>query len=295
MKKIIVLVLASDTYPSKRNSKAQRNTCFSQQENNCKVYFYKADSRNVFKKDELIFNVSSSEQDIGYKNFEAFKWVLENEEFDYLYRTNTSSYVNLKKLRSYIQTKSNKNKYLYEGVDIILPDKIQNKEIHFVSGAGILFNRDTIQLIVENFEKLDHGFWEDVSIGKLLNQFEIYPTSSFREDIKGNIFNSEICLDHHHYRCRIDNHYSYPRFYEKYVFEELYRRINNIRTNLFLNYYFIFLFEVSKIFYIQQPFWKMYRILRVVLKRLLTKPIYKFIKLILYKQIKKFQLRYFKT
>ena len=158
MKKIIVLVLASDTYPSKRNSKAQRNTCFSQQENNCKVYFYKADSRNVFKKDELIFNVSSSEQDIGYKNFEAFKWVLENEEFDYLYRTNTSSYVNLKKLRSYIQTKSNKNKYLYEGVDIILPDKIQNKEIHFVSGAGILFNRDTIQLIVENFEKLDHGF-----------------------------------------------------------------------------------------------------------------------------------------
>ena len=76
MKKIIVLVLASDTYPSKRNSKAQRNTCFSQQENNCKVYFYKADSRNVFKKDELIFNVSSSEQDIGYKNFEAFKWVL---------------------------------------------------------------------------------------------------------------------------------------------------------------------------------------------------------------------------
>jgi len=295
MKKIIVLVLASDTYPSKRNSKAQKNTCFSKQVNNFKVYFYKAGSKNFLEKDELMFNVSSSEQDIGYKNLEAFNWVLENEEFDYLYRTNTSSYINLNKLQSYIDVNNFKDKFLYDGVDIKLPKKAQDKEIHFVSGAGILFNKNTIQLIVDNFEKLDHSLWEDVSLGKLLNQFDIFPSSCTREDIKGNIFNSEIDLEHHHYRCRIDNHYSYPRFYEKYVFDELHRRVNNVKTNIFLKYFFIFLLEVSKIFYIQQPFWKIFSILRIALKKLLPKSIYKFLKSIFNEKIKNFKLRYFKT
>ena len=51
----------------------------------------------------------------------------------------------------------------------------------------------------------------------------IDPVKGKRFDINGNIFKEKIELNHYHYRCRIDNHYGYPRFLEAY--NKIFRQI----------------------------------------------------------------------
>ena len=97
--------------------------------------------------------------------------MLHNLDFDYLFRTNTSSYINIEVLQKYISDLNlNEENYLYSGIPINLIKSTTNEEIKFVSGAGILFNRNTLELLVSEEAFFDHDEWEDVGIGKLLNK-----------------------------------------------------------------------------------------------------------------------------
>ena len=296
MNKIIILVLSSKTYPSKRNAKYQKKTWVKEKNDNVKVFFYEAGKKDKQKESHLFFDVNKSELDIGYKNVKAFKWILQNENFDYVFRTNTSSYVSKKNLENFVKTlnKINKNKYLYSGIRIVLPKGSYKDEISLVSGSGILMNRETLSLIVEKSGELDHELWEDVSIGQLLNKYGIYPQPGHREDIQGNIFNQIISLDHYHYRCRIDNHYGYPRFLEKYVLKELDRRFNKLNLNIYYQLSLTTFFEVCRAFYIPQFSWKVYIFIKSVFVKILPEKLFKILKRLLNKKIQKFQLRYFK-
>ena len=50
--------------------------------------------------------------------------------------------------------------------------------------------RKTLQAIVDQKDKLDYLLWDDVGLGKLLNEvLNISPSGGFRHDIPGNISN----------------------------------------------------------------------------------------------------------
>ena len=109
--------------------------------------------------------------------------------------------------------------------------KDSDKKINFLSGAGIILNKKTTQLILDKRNNWDHSEWEDVSLGKLLDENGVSPTLS-----EGKIFNiisitmlltKQIITT----RCRLDNHYGYPRFLEKFVFVDLYKIIKNGNLN----------------------------------------------------------------
>ena len=121
----------------------------------------------------------------------------------------------------------------------------------------------------------------------------MFPTNGKRYDIQGNIYKENIDLKHYHYRCRIDNHYGYPRFLETSVLSELDFRIKNSKSYN-KKYLQLIFFEICKLFYIQMPFWKIYNFFRSLLKTLLPKSLYRYIKNILKNKIKDFQLYYFK-
>ena len=294
MAKIIILILASDTYPSKRNAKYQKRTWVKDLNQNIKVLFYEAGNKNELNNGHLTFNLSKSEKDIGYKNIEAFKWVLENEKFDFLFRTNTSSYISKTNLEKYISTLDANKRYIYNGIKINLPKKDDREEINLVSGAGILFNKEVINLVVEKRHELDHELWEDVSIGKLLNKYNIFPGSGHRGDIHGNIFKQNVNLGFYHYRCRIDNHYGYPRFLEKYVLKELHKKFTKEKSSRLYNFLLSSAFELLRVIYIQQPLWKIYSAIKKFLQKILPERGYQLIKRLLLNKIEKFQLRYFK-
>ena len=89
-----------------------------------------------------------------------FKYFLSRTKADYLYISNSSSYINLTKLDELIQTFPISK--VYGGT----PDNFDN--IHFQSGANRILSRDLVEKLVSNFSSWDFSYVEDVSMGKLL-------------------------------------------------------------------------------------------------------------------------------
>lgn len=102
---------------------------------------------------------------IGLKTIMAFKHVLENYDFDYLFRTNTSSYLDTGGLLDFLEGKPKAS--VYGGV---VGKVFGNSE--FASGAGILLSRDVVEKIVSKSKDWKHGLVDDIAIADLVAGFE---------------------------------------------------------------------------------------------------------------------------
>lgn len=292
--KILILVLSSDTYPSKRNKRAIKETWAKNRQEGVRIIFYSAGSDNKLIGNELTVKSGLNTSDIGYKTIKAFEWCKENLEFDFIFRTNTSSYIDIENLVNYINLLQSAEEYIYHGLIASLPKNENREKIDFVSGAGILFNKNVIELLVKNKDNINFDEWDDVALALFLKKYNIYPTEGKRFDIKGNIFKLKIDKSFYHFRCRIDNYYNYPRFLEYYVIHELHNKLKDIETRNFVKALYSFMFEISKILYIQQPFWKLYGVFKKVIKLFLPKKIFKFLKNFFEKNDESIKLRYLK-
>jgi hypothetical protein len=139
---------------------------------------------------------------IGLKTIIAFRHVLENYEFDYLFRTNTSSYVDVPKLKSFLEGKPAKN--LYAGV---IGKVFGNLE--FASGAGILLSRDVVERICEKENDWKHGLVDDVAIGDLVSRLQSpsveiseLPRLDLATLAQAESATSEQILENFHFRCK---------------------------------------------------------------------------------------------
>ena len=291
--KLLILIVSSTDYPSPRNKKVQKKTWVDTQSRDVEVIYYKAGNNTKIANDELEVKVGASTIDMALKNILAFEYVLENFQFDYLFRTTTTSYVNVENLIEFLQSNKFQNDFLYSGV-IIDTNDLQGKKINFVNGAGILFNHKVVDTIVKNKNQIDYELWDDVGIGKLMMELGIDPVSGKRFDIKGNIFREEIELDHYHYRCRIDNHYGYPRFLEAYVIKILDKYVNEGSVNKFIEIVGSKIFEIFKLFYIQYPILKFTLLLKKLIKKITPGFIFNFLKEKFGEKYNNFLLKYFK-
>ena len=184
--KLSMLVLSSHTYPSIRNSKIQKEIFLNQNNNTKEIYWYKQGTEEILKnkkatlvENDLFINADDSSIGMGYKTIFAFEWMLENSDFDYLFRTNTSSYVSVGNLNQFIENNCQEQEYVYSGLLHSTNDKYKNK-IDFASGSGFLLNRNTVELIVEKQDEWDHQYWDDVSLALLLRNYEVTPQEGFR-------------------------------------------------------------------------------------------------------------------
>ena len=299
MNKLSVLLLSSNTYPSARNSKVQKDLFIKT--NNEEIYWYKQGSKNILENfdaklvdNDLFLNANDDSMSMGYKTIEAFKWIYENSDFDYLFRTNTSSYFSLENLNKFIEENFDNKEFVYSGLIHDTKD-VDGNQIVFASGSGYLLNRRVVQLILENSNLWDHRYWDDVSLAILLKKFNITPTQGKRFDITGNPFKQEVDKSSYHFRCRIDNHYGYPRFLEVYVLKYIHNIFSGKNQFTLTNQLMSLFFEVSRVFYIHQFGWKIFTLLRSILKFILPNKIYKLIKSTFAKKIEKFKLVRFKT
>jgi hypothetical protein len=139
---------------------------------------------------------------IGVKTLEAFEASLKNFDFDYLYRTNVSSYIDLNGLSAFLECQPKEN--FYAGV-------IGNHQgVSFASGCGYFLSRDLVSKVVQKKTDWDHNYIDDVSLGKLLTEeMDIQIKEVRRVDLSSevldsseikNIFNSAF-----HFRCKAAN------------------------------------------------------------------------------------------
>lgn len=95
----------------------------------------------------------------GQRNIALYDWFLQNTNDDFLFVTNTSSYINQKKLLHIVQN-FDSTEAIYAGY--LLPEG--GKE-QFVSGAGRLLSRKSVEIIKSNWNKHTHETLEDVCLG----------------------------------------------------------------------------------------------------------------------------------
>lgn len=127
----------------------------------------------------------------------AIRWALQNTDYSYFVRTNSSSYWNVPLLSRKLSVLPKHQ--LYAGF-------LGKTPFEFVSGAGIVFTRDVGETIVSNFEALDKNLPEDLALSLLINEIGITYTPLPRLDllsIRRILFvNQETLSSNFHYRCK---------------------------------------------------------------------------------------------
>jgi hypothetical protein len=194
--KVLILVPFSKKYPSNQILSSIKKTW-----GNNSVFetiFYTGDNEfNQLNSNFLELNVSNDFKDFGKKTLLCFEEILKYRDFDYVFRTNTSSYLN------------------------------------FGSGAGYILSKDLVELIVNHKKAWNHDLNEDVALGRILYDLEVPLNQLDRYDIESLRDLKNIDLKHYHYRFRIDKS-GYPRIFEIFILKIINYKIENKEKDIFL-------------------------------------------------------------
>lgn len=171
----------------------------------------------------LLINSWSTYFTLGRRYMGLYKWFLDQTKYDFLFTTNTSSYINQNKLMDIIQS-FGKSDFVYAG--FLVPEFGDNQ---FVSGAGKLLSRKIVEIIVNNSASYKHSYLEDVDLGHFLHEKRIAPIKLSRLEIRNPKEVSEIpentLREEFHYRCKSFEH---PRK-DADIMLGLHERISNLK------------------------------------------------------------------
>lgn len=198
--KLIILILANDNgiyLECQRLWKKYMNI-----HPNIKSYFIKFKQNldvNVLIQNDTIF-VKGEESIIPgclIKTIESIKYLLLNEDFHYIFRTNMSSVVDLNKLYNLLENYDKD----YSGV----VGEIHN--VKFASGAGMLLSRYMCNYLIKNECFLDYNLVDDVSIGFLMkqNNISLHPLTRFESYFYENDISqitNDLIKNYYHFRCK---------------------------------------------------------------------------------------------
>tara|TARA_A100001011_G_scaffold400791_1_gene518905 strand:- start:29793 stop:30683 length:891 start_codon:yes stop_codon:yes gene_type:complete len=211
--KVLVLVANSNSYPSNIILPFIKKTWA--QDERIKTIFYQGDGENdSLHGDTLLLNVSSKQEFVNEKGLKAFKWVIDNIEFDVLFRCTTTTYLDIENMINFLG-KQKLDNFFCGPVDVYPWYEVPEEEkITFVSGAGCFFSRDVIEKLIENKDQYDFSLNDDVAISELLvNKLKIPITQGYRQDFyNGYPFFNEIDLNNYHFRFKLS-----PNFYPRYL------------------------------------------------------------------------------
>jgi hypothetical protein len=182
-------------------------------------FFYYGCNRDTYKKDDKLFlNIGDKKEtleNIGYKTIEMFKYSLENYDYDFIFRTNSSSYIRIDKLNEYLLDKQKSN-----FCSAIIGT--HKGDIKFLSGAGYFLSRDVVEYVVENSHNWNHDYIDDVALSIILKNYDFIPSK--RYDLhEGNYFliNEDLSIHNNfHFRCKCNNRENdmkiFNKLYEKF-------------------------------------------------------------------------------
>jgi hypothetical protein len=169
--------------------------------------------------DELICGVGNN--DVRNRNKIAFKYIIDNFNFDYMFRCCSGSYIVQERLEQFLQDKPKTGfycgHYSRKGIskEVMVP---------FVIGFNILLSKDLVELLVNNPSGYFTDIDEDVAIGKFLFDKGILITKASTQyrflDIQ------DFDKNQHQYQYHIRK--NVPMMYELH---QKIKAVNNSRSN----------------------------------------------------------------
>lgn len=150
----------------------------------------------------LTVNSWSTNYLYGQRKIALYDWFLRCTDRDFLFTTNTSSYINQKNLLKIIQN-FDPSEAIYAGRLFLTGESSE-----FVSGAGTLLSRKSVEVIKDNWHKHSHETLEDVTLGRFMKSMGIpaislstilLPTPAEAKALSEPILDTEF-----HFRCKSD-------------------------------------------------------------------------------------------
>jgi hypothetical protein len=194
--KILIIVLSHNDDLYSKFYKSQKETWDSINISGIQtLYLFGNHNCDEIIDDKIMVNVpetivNNSPVNAGHKTIKSFL-LTKDFDYDYIFRTNSSSYIDKKLLLDFIKDKP-KNKY-YSG---FLGDY---DKIKFASGSGFFLSKDLVEHVIEKSETWDHNLIDDVALAHLLNTYGISPYLNNRVDVSND---SEIPDNYFHYRLK---------------------------------------------------------------------------------------------
>ena len=102
----------------------------------------------------------------------TLQYCYENFEFDFIYRTSDSYYVDVRELKNHIETRLPSHTSIYTG-NVFTPLITETYTLHrnFVAGSNLLMSKDIVKTLVSNKDRyleLSRTYCEDEAAGVLL-------------------------------------------------------------------------------------------------------------------------------
>lgn len=158
----------------------------------------------VIESRHLFLNLQGFRSLIGLKTLLAFEYLVKHYEFDYIIRTNSSSYFDLSRLRRFIASAPRQN--LYAGY----PGQFYGED--FLSGAAFIMSRDVVTTVVENPDLWNLELPDDVAISRLVAESGKVSAEYLNRKVIESKAHAEEFIEHHpaeiiddrpfHYRCK---------------------------------------------------------------------------------------------
>lgn len=189
--RVIISVLSSEYSPYDLLEESIRNTWLNLNKYSVPVFFYYGNGDdNKIIGDKIYLNVPEDMGTVTQKTLLMYELLYNNFDFDFIYRTNSSSYVDIDLLYENLETVKPEN--FYSGV------KAHCSGVDFCSGSGYFLSRDLVKFIVENKDRCDINMIDDMSVGKILTSNGVIPINASRIDFP--IVNPQ--MNEFHYRCK---------------------------------------------------------------------------------------------
>lgn len=209
-----MLVLGARVEPFPALHDAQRRTWAATPPGDVETIFYFGGDRLSFAEDELVLPVSDARLDISRKTLACFEWALENRDFDLVFRTNSSSYVDLPNLCRRAREQGRRERF-YSGFigafdergifgleHKIGPDAVER--MPFASGSGYFLSRDLVRYVVNHRGTWRHDWRDsdDAALAEMVSRIGIVPEAAPRVDYTDVREVRNVDTTQHHFRCR---------------------------------------------------------------------------------------------
>lgn len=167
---VIILVLSFNDNGGyfSRFHESQKLTWDSIPVDNVKTFYYFGNHNKNEILDNIIYTTDIEDYKCTKKTITALK-MINNIDFDFVVRTNSSSYIDKKMIYNFLLNKPKEN---YYGGIVGTCDNLE-----FASGACFVLSKNIVSLISENYSKIDYDLIDDVAISKLLTNFNVYPVN----------------------------------------------------------------------------------------------------------------------
>jgi len=168
--KIVYLILASNDQIHQRDADYQHLTWARNRNSNTSVIWLRGGGEFKFWNDTLQVPIEEAYANILEKTVLGIRWLTENEEFDYLIRTNVSTYFDQSAVEKILGRLEPGQKYAggyYEyAKNVYLGSLPENR---FISGTGIFMSKKTCELLshmpTDNYTNIP----DDVAITNFLS------------------------------------------------------------------------------------------------------------------------------